>query len=226
MTEAEWLRSDRIDQMLNYLSPIGGPRVAGAERRLRLFGVACCRVGWDLIADHPEVRACVEFAELGADGQAAEKLRGKVVADCYRWRSRQRTRSGDPFSGPPAIHEFARLARDLCRYASTTFDWPLQEVGRILSRDYAFGLPAQASLLRCVFGNPFRPVVFDPSWRSETAVALATGIYAERAFDRMPILADALEEARCDHPDVLTHCREPNGVHARGCWVIDGVLGK
>jgi hypothetical protein len=80
-------------------------------------------------------------------------------------------------------------------------------------------------LFRDIVGNPFRPVAFDPHWRSETAVALAAGIYAERAFDRLPILADALEEAGCDHPDVLAHCRGP-GPHARGCWVVDLVLGK
>jgi len=78
---------------------------------------------------------------------------------------------------------------------------------------------------RCVAGNPFRPVAFSPSWRSETAVALASATYAERAFDRLPILADALEEAGCDHADVLSHCRGP-GPHVRGCWVVDGVLGK
>lgn len=78
---------------------------------------------------------------------------------------------------------------------------------------------------RCVSGDPFRPVAFDPRWLSETAVALATGIYAERAFDRMPILADALEEAGCDDADVLSHCRGP-GPHVRGCWVVDRVLGK
>jgi hypothetical protein len=86
-------------------------------------------------------------------------------------------------------------------------------------------LHAHACLVRCIFGNPFRPVVFAPSWRSETAVALAAGIYEERAFDRLPILADALEEAGCDHPDVLNHLRGP-GPHARGCGVVDGVLGK
>ncbi len=80
-------------------------------------------------------------------------------------------------------------------------------------------------VVRCIVGNPFRPVAFDPRWRTETAGALASGIYAERAFDRLPILADALEEAGCDHPDVLAHCRGP-GPHARGCWVVDGLLGK
>ena len=78
---------------------------------------------------------------------------------------------------------------------------------------------------RCVAGNPFRPVAFDPAWRTETVVALATAIYAERAFDRMPILADALEEAGCDHVDILTHCRGP-GPHVCGCWVVDAVLGN
>jgi hypothetical protein len=70
-----------------------------------------------------------------------------------------------------------------------------------------------------------RGVAFDPCWRSETAVSLASAIYAERAFDRLPILADALEEAGCDHPDILAHCRG-DGPHARGCWVVDLVLNK
>jgi len=55
---------------------------------------------------------------------------------------------------------------------------------------------------------------------------LATGIYAERAFDRMPILADALQEADCDSDDILDHLRDPNAQHARGCWALDLVLGK
>jgi hypothetical protein len=82
-----------------------------------------------------------------------------------------------------------------------------------------------ANFFRCVFGTPFRPVTVDPIWHTSTVVALATGIYAERAFDRMPILADALEEVGCDSADILSHCRgdEP---HVRGCWVIDLLLGK
>jgi hypothetical protein len=63
------------------------------------------------------------------------------------------------------------------------------------------------------------------SWRTETVMALARAIQIDRAFDRLPILADALEDAGCDHPDVLAHCRGP-GPHARGCWVVDLVLGK
>jgi hypothetical protein len=67
-------------------------------------------------------------------------------------------------------------------------------------------------------------ITFDPSWRTSDVVALARGIRAEDAFDRLPILADALQDAGCDNEDILNHCRGP-GPHARGCWVVDGVLG-
>ena len=80
-------------------------------------------------------------------------------------------------------------------------------------------------LLRCIVGNPFQPVACEPSWRTPIAVSLAEAIYAGRAFDRLPVLADALEEAGCTNPDVLAHCRG-DGPHARGCWVVDMVLGK
>ena len=67
-------------------------------------------------------------------------------------------------------------------------------------------------LIRDIFGNPFRPVAFDPAWRTSTAVALAKQMYESRDFGAMPILADALEDAGCDNDDVLTHCRDPAGV--------------
>ena len=77
---------------------------------------------------------------------------------------------------------------------------------------------------RDIAGNPFRPVVFQESWRSETVCALAKSIVAQSAFDRMPILADALEEAGCDSMDVLNHCRlEP--FHVAECWVLDAIKG-
>jgi hypothetical protein len=79
--------------------------------------------------------------------------------------------------------------------------------------------------LRDIVGNPFRPVAFAPAWRTEAVVALARGMYEGRDFAPMPVLADALDDAGCDHPDILAHCRTP-GLHVRGCWVVDLVLGK
>jgi len=92
------------------------------------------------------------------------------------------------------------------------------------------GCEAEAELqmrfLREIFGNPFRPVAFDPVWRTSDAMALATGIYEERAFDRMPILADAHQDAGCTNDDILNHLRDPHATHVRGCWALDLVLGK
>jgi hypothetical protein len=69
------------------------------------------------------------------------------------------------------------------------------------------------------------PVSLDPSWLTPTVVGLAQAIDADRAFDRLPILADALEDAGCDAADLLAHLRG-DGPHARGCWALDLVLGK
>jgi hypothetical protein len=82
-------------------------------------------------------------------------------------------------------------------------------------------------LLRELFGNPFRPPTFDPAWlgwNGNTVARLARAAYDEYAFDQLPILADALEDAGCSDAAILAHCRGPNG-HVRGCWVVDGLLG-
>lgn len=84
--------------------------------------------------------------------------------------------------------------------------------------------PWQCDLIRCIFGNPFRPVTLDPDWLTPSTVALAQLIHTDRSFARMQGLADALQAAGCCDVAVLDHCRKP-GEHARGCWVVDAVLG-
>jgi len=86
----------------------------------------------------------------------------------------------------------------------------------------------QVRVLRDIFGNPFRPASVGLScvhWNDNTVVKLAQGIYDDRAFDHLPILADALEDAGCQDPVILDHCRHP-GPHVRGCWVVDLVTGR
>jgi hypothetical protein len=89
-----------------------------------------------------------------------------------------------------------------------------------------------ALFLREVVGNPFREPRFEEPWRTETVLNLARGIFEDRAFDRLPILADALLDADCDEEAILRHCRgtelwnkEPV-FHFRGCWVIELILGR
>jgi len=82
-------------------------------------------------------------------------------------------------------------------------------------------------LVREIFGNPFRPFVVESAWLAwdgGTVSHLARGIYDESAFDRLPVLADALEDAGCDDRAALDHCRSA-GPHVKGCWVVDAVLG-
>lgn len=70
-----------------------------------------------------------------------------------------------------------------------------------------------------------RTLRFDPVWRTETVVALATGIDAGGWFDRMPILADALQEAGCELSEVLDHCRICDH-HQSNCWALNLVLAR
>jgi hypothetical protein len=65
----------------------------------------------------------------------------------------------------------------------------------------------------------------DPDWLTTDVLGVAHAIRAERAFDQLPILADALEEAGCDNVRILAHCRHP-GPHSHSCWVLDLVLNK
>ncbi|AWM42429.1 hypothetical protein C1280_28505 [Gemmata obscuriglobus] len=80
-------------------------------------------------------------------------------------------------------------------------------------------------MVRCIFRRA-PPSPLDAAYRTDTVLALAAQMYESRDFSAMPILADALQDAGCDNADVLDHCRDPEGAHARGCWVVDLVLGK
>ncbi|MGL6073343.1 MAG: hypothetical protein ACRC8S_04170 [Fimbriiglobus sp.] len=60
---------------------------------------------------------------------------------------------------------------------------------------------------------------------TDTCLGLAEAIHLTGDFGRMPILADALEEAGVTDEILLKHCREAES-HQRGCWVLDLVLGK
>jgi hypothetical protein len=94
------------------------------------------------------------------------------------------------------------------------------------------GAKAQADLLRCIIGNPFRPVTLSPGWRTPQVVALAQAAYDQRELPagtldlaRLAVLADALEDAGCSDELLLGHLRG-GGVHVRGCFAVDAVLGR
>jgi hypothetical protein len=72
---------------------------------------------------------------------------------------------------------------------------------------------------------PAPPAQIDPRWRTSDVIGLARGISEDQAFERLPILGDALMDAGCEGEQIIAHCRG-EGPHVRGCWVVDLILGK
>jgi hypothetical protein len=225
VTEAEWLACTDPTEMLEFL------RGKVSDRKLRLFAVACCWRIWDALTEEAG-RHAVEMAGRYADGEVTESeldLAADVAATCHSELEDELEEAGDP---PPTadVRRFNALEA-ACRAAGRTGPFFLSGLESMCDnadwareRDGA-EYRAQCGLLRDIVGNPFRPVTADPACLTSTAVGLARAIYDERAFDRLSILADALEDADCDNVDILNHLRDV-GPHFRGCWAVDLVLGK
>jgi hypothetical protein len=229
MTEAEWLACTDPRPMLEYL------RGKASERKLRLFACACVRRAWHLLTDAG--RQAVEAAEAYADGrigvetlQVARRAAYEPVADAIE-TANLTWALGTPLTPPDsaavaAVEACGDMDSDNSRY-SALLDATSHAQAALGWKGGEFA--AQAALLRDTLGNSFRPLPPPPAailaWNDGTVSRIAQRIYDERAFDRMPILADALEEAGCTNPDILEHCRS-EGEHVRGCWLLDLLMGK
>jgi hypothetical protein len=200
MTESQWAGCADPQPMLDFLQGKAG------GRKLRLFGAACCRALWGLLPDERS-REAVRLVEQSADGEAAgaDLERARVLA----WQAcGARDGQAARLVAVVASHPPATLASGMSLYL------------------YFVGRPQAAHLLRDLFGpRPFRPVAVEANARTGAVVALARGIYNDRRFEDLPVLADALEEAGCADPEILTHLRGP-GPHVRGCWCVDLLLSK
>jgi uncharacterized protein (DUF1800 family) len=237
MTESEWQRSTDPHAMLKWLRQSG----EASERKLRLFAVACCRSEWHLVTDENS-RQAVEFAESYADGQGtaaelfspqantAPDVEEKVtiekwVLHCDAWTAASRAANAIRLLASRTVHPGRSAIQDLLyRSDSVEKEKALSIIAAsnsIISDERA----AQRLLLLDIFGNVFRAVQTEPAWLTFLIINQAQSIYDNRAFDRLPELADALEQAGCANHDILDHCRQP-GPHVRGCWVVDLVLGK
>jgi hypothetical protein len=78
-----------------------------------------------------------------------------------------------------------------------------------VSEDH-LGKGCKANLLRCLFGNPFRPVALKPAWLTADVLNLTRAAYEERLMPqgeldsaRLYVLADGLEESGCTSAEVL-----------------------
>jgi hypothetical protein len=207
LTEAEWLACEDPQKMLEFLQR----RASG--RRFRLLACACCR--GKRYPACPRGKAAVAVAEDVADGRASEGVR----EDTHRMMQ-SLLPEDDTWSAYSLI--VWALHREGCTSYPQgyvmSFAIPCAVEAGLTSREELL------SLIFDIFGNPFHPVSPGP-WVTPAAVSVAQDIYDRRDFATLPVLADLLEEAGCPHQSVLDHCRQP-GEHARGCWVVDLVLGK
>ena len=236
MTEEDWLTHSEPATLLAYL------RGKTSERKLRLFAAGCCRKSWDIIPP-TRSRYAVQVAEFHADHLAREDelLEAWRKAAAFALRVDPAERDGayaaaftafngfedDTFSVGPMWERFQHATlidwvREVSRFlVERPFDPESQHSSRALRVAERFD---QCDLLRDIFGNPFQPLPFDPHWLTANVTDLSRTIYDERAFERLPILSDALMDAGCAEETVLAHCRSELP-HARGCWLIDRILG-
>lgn len=206
MTELEWLHTfpSLMMQQIRQVAP-------ASPRKLRLLAVAYARH----LESLPEFAGAKHVSDLG-EGVAEGRL---ALDELWDDRTRGWGRDGDW-----SIANLVLASDEQIDMAFRKAWFFAEDLGRRAGADVADRQPVARSLIMCVLGNPFRPARFLPAWRSSGAVALAGAIYEGRSFDLLPALADVLEGAGCDDPEVLAHCRG-GGRHARGCWVVDRVLG-
>jgi hypothetical protein len=225
MTELEWLTSVTALPMLEYL------RGKVSDRKLRLIACACCRRVWDCFKEE-KVPSEVALSERYAECQASKR-------ELKAARSRLGARGGYSAAWAASNALGAILDNVAHRAASNAAQSSIEfRIFLAMEKPNSDRLHARAAssvehqkqtgLVKEIVGNPFQSITIDSVWltaTSRTVPKVARTIYDERAFDRLPILADALEDAGCDNTAILDHCRS-GGEHARGCWVLDLLLGK
>ena len=226
MNEVSWLteRGNAQAMLWRLRSMPKITRSRSGKRKLRLFACECCRLVWEQLPD-PRLHEAVKVAERFAEGQASKE-------DLAAAHARAAPLQEDGYF-PRDPGPLVRVAIDMAAattyqgafdaaFAMTTYQPPLPGY-RPRTAD---GEAALCDLVRCIFGNPFRPIALNPAWlgwNDGTVRRLAGAIYERRRFGDMLVLADALEEAGCDNAEVLGHLRGP-GPHVRGCWCVDLIL--
>jgi hypothetical protein len=246
MTEQEWLACADPGLMLEFL------KGKASDRKLRLFACTCSRRmchRWersrvpevvqnsaeDDVGKHELRPPAFEISERFADGEIGlHEIRqflnelgamGGVSAawalNCSEFAVLEENAEQAAIQAISCALHFAYFFTYEQTFSKLTYTGD----GKIAAEAREAERKKLPELVREIFGNPFRPFTVHRRWFTQPIVGLAKEIYDARAFERLPMLADALEEAGCTNGEILNHCRSP-GPHVKGCWVVDAVLGK
>lgn len=209
MIEAEWLACTNPDVLLEHLDG------KATDRKLRLYGCACCRRIWNLFTDERS-KTAIEVAERFADGNATKE----ELAVAHK-------------AAVGLIWATTGMERDMAHAASwvaTPHAWDAADAtGRVAAKVVALATGReeainvergeQLKLLREIMGNPFQAVRLSQDPPPEV-LAVARSLYA--GADRRFTLQTVLEEAGLK--DLAQHFAA--GTHPKGCWALDTILDK
>lgn len=222
MTEAKWLGCTDPNQMLRFL------RGKVSDRKFRLFACACCRLIWKDLTLKP-VRMAIETAEQYADesetDQELERVHHKGISAFTRSLHKN---AGKAVNDPAYATRMLRMG--IAVNAAHAAPFKIKQLDG-LSEDKLLK-QFSPDRLRCIIGNPFRPVTTSPEWITPTVLALAQAAYDNRSLPagtldnaRLAVLADCVEDSGCTAAELLGHLQMA-GQHYRGCWALDASLGK
>jgi hypothetical protein len=211
---------------------------SASERKLRLFACACARCYW-YDFEHPRSRQAIEAAERHADGLVDEReyriaaQSAAAVARAVRWSDtpeweavgrvyllRSLARDASQWNVRASVLQAVRSATSLAYFEArgaaggTKPLWSPESLQGALCQRF-----------RDVFGPCEPPDAAVLAWNDQAVRHVARAVYDEGDFARLPILADALEDAGCADAELLAHCRGP-GPHVRGCWAVDAILAR
>jgi hypothetical protein len=225
MKEQRWNTCREPQPMLTFAQK------AASARKLRLVASACCRRVAALLLD-PRSLASLEVNERYASGLAnldeldRAREEAKAAFDALNVAIIGPRERAAAWSVWAALRQ--RGKRTVTQVSSTTWvEAAVRTAGGWEWHQNPEERLAQADLLRDIV-NPFLRSRIDPlwlAWEGGIVARLALGIYEERSFDKLTILADALEDAGCQDIPLLEHLRQ-GGEHARGCWALDFILGR
>ena len=228
-------------------------RTKGGRRQLRLFACGCCRLIWvasGMISGCGRQSKSANYGMRMSSANKAGIAHREESASMGRLSSLRQPTSGAAIASPHG-KVMSVLRRQLVVAAGpldeTAFDGGVLCMTSCCATYLSAGilprfrrLEANAALIcRPLLRDIFSGTSLPPGRLLARAGAHRTPRHCPRVADvgthvrivrvvchAMPILADALQDAGCDNDHILSHCRDANQIHVRGCWVVDLVLGK
>jgi hypothetical protein len=220
LTQESLMPADTVRQPSEVTRLLMRAEAGATPRKSRLFACGCARLAWNLL-DAPAARRAVVTAEEYADGGVtAGEFRTAAAGARLVRKSSPRSDSDDKrrYRALTAVYHAAYTGQK----GGSPFAYAVAALEALPADVRDAGGPG---LVGCVFGAPPSCPPAPYAWQTPEVTVLAAEVYAGRAWDRLPELAESLAAAGCYWSPLLDHLRD-GGPHTRGCWALDFMLGR